>query len=169
MTPAQIPDAVAALLATCARYAAVIEATPNRGVEIDYWVRQCGLDPAGRFPWCAAYVGQCGREAIGVAWPLPRTAGVQALVDFAKTQGLDPQAIPAVGDLLVVWHAALQRFGHVGVVAAVDAQGRFRSWEGNTNDTGGREGLRVLLQKPRAPGVRFRFLRWVELLAESAG
>ena len=165
---ATIADPVAALLAECARYASVVEASPNRGVEIDYWMREVGLDPAERLPWCMAFVSQAGRQALGAAWPLPRLAGVQLMVDHAKTAGLELVETPAVGDLLVVYHAEKARYAHVGVVAEVDAQGRFRSWEGNTNDNGSREGTRVLLQKPRRPGPRFRFVRWVDLLLKEA-
>ena len=168
MTGARIPDPVQALLTECGRYAQVVEATPNRGVEVDYWIREVGLDPAGRFPWCMAFVSQVGRQALGAAWPLPRLAGVQLMVERVQAAGLTLQETPQVGDLLVVYHAEKARYAHVGVVAEVDAQGRFRSWEGNTNDNGSREGTRVLLQKPRRPGPRFRFVRWVNLLKEAA-
>lgn len=166
---ARIPDPVQALLEECARYRQVVEASPNRGVEVDYWIREIGLDPAERLPWCMAFVSQVGRQALGAAWPLPRLAGVQLMVDRATAAGLTLAETPAVGDLLVVYHAEKRRYAHVGVVAEVDAEGRFRSWEGNTNDNGSREGTRVLLQKPRRPGPRFRFVRWVDLLPKAAG
>jgi hypothetical protein len=164
---ATIRDPIAALLAECGRFAQVVEASPNRGVEIDYWIREAGLDPAGRFPWCMAFVSQVGRQALGAAWPLPRLAGVQLMVDTAKKAGLEPVEAAAVGDLLVVWHEEIKRYGHVGIVAEV-AGGTFRSWEGNSNDNGSREGTRVLLQKARRPGPRFKFVRWVTLLEVAA-
>jgi hypothetical protein len=114
-----------------------------------------------------AFVSAVGRQAVGAAWPLPRLAGVQLMVDHANAAGLLPVETPAIGDLLVVWHEEQQRFAHVGVVAEVK-DGLFRSWEGNTNDNGSREGTRVLLQKPRRPGPRFKFVRWTALLKEVA-
>ena len=99
-----------AVLAEAKRFAGVTEqpAGSNRGVEVDYFVREAGLDPKGAYPWCACFVGQIGRQALGVAWPCPRTASVAALAAWAKTAGAGVLVEePARGDLFVEVHVTI--------------------------------------------------------------
>lgn len=38
----------------------IAEIAPNRGPEIDEWLRRCGLDPTkGAYAWCAAFASWC--------------------------------------------------------------------------------------------------------------
>lgn len=38
----------------------IAEIAPNRGPEIDEWLRRCGLDPEkAAYPWCAAFASWC--------------------------------------------------------------------------------------------------------------
>lgn len=172
MTAATIADPVAAVLAACQRYRDVREQpiASNRGREIDYWLGAVGV-PVG-LPWCAAFVSQVGREALGAAWPVLRTASVQQVVDWAKTHGLALEERPSPGALMVVYYPApLNRYGHIGIVASVAADGSWTSWEGNTRVAGDpaakglseREGYRVALQT-RKPSSRIRFIDWTMAL-----
>lgn len=157
------PDAEA-LIAEAKRYLAVREVPlgSNRGVEVDYFVKECGLDPKGAYPWCAAFVGQMGRQALGHRWPCPRTAGVAALAAWAeKGRMLEPTA--AVGDLIVVWHAELKRFAHVGIVTELQLAGKLGTIEGNTSGGGSREGWGVFA-RVRTPAADDRFIRWTRAL-----
>lgn len=150
-------------LAEAKRYVGVQEHPrgSNRGVEIDYFIREAGLDPTGGYPWCAAFVGQVGRQALGAAWPCPRTAGVVALTLWAQSRTGIWQPAPAVGDLFALWESNLTppRYGHTGFVTGVDAAGGYETIEGNTSPAGGREGFGVF-RKTRLIGLHDAFIRW---------
>jgi len=149
------------VLAEAKRYLGVTEHPPgsNRGVEVDYWVLECGLDPVGAYPWCAAWVGQMGRQALGTAWPCPRTASVQQLVLWAKSQPGRWQNAPAVGDLFVLWNTALKRYAHVGFVVAIHGT-QVTTYEGNTSGGGSREGWGVFERTRPSGGSDIHFIRW---------
>lgn len=153
-----------ALITEAQRYLAAREKPigSNRGVEVDYWIKECGLDPAGAFAWCAAFVGQMGRQALGHRWPCPRTASVAALYKWADA-GHFVEISPAVGDLFVVWHAELKRFAHVGVVTALGT-GKIATIEGNTSGGGSREGWGVFARPARTLAVDDRCIRWTRAL-----
>jgi len=150
------------VLAEAHRYRGVTEHPrgSNRGVEVDYWIRECGLDPTQGLPWCAAFVGQVGRQALGAAWPCPRTASVVALTLWAQAQAGVWQPTPAVGDLFVLWEAGLSpaRYGHTGFVTGLEGP-HITTIEGNTNGGGGREGYGAF-ERTRTPGPSDRFIRW---------
>jgi len=163
--------AVAAVLAEAKRYLHVreIPVGSNRSIEIDYWIKESGLDPRGSFPWCAAFFGQIGRQALGAAWPCPRVALVQAIVDWARKSPPTWQpGSPAPGDGFVVWHAGLGRYAHIGFVTDVLPQAsgavRIRTIEGNANPAGGREGYGVFALE-RATSDQISYVRWTVALA----
>ena len=156
---AQLIDAV---LAEARRYVGVTEQPPgsNRGTEVDYWVKETQLNPAGGYPWCAAFVGAVGRQAIGLLWRVPHTASVQQIAKWADAQGV-LFAAPQRGDLMLLWEPHLQpaRFGHVGFVDKVDGA-QLTTIEGNTNSGGSREGYGVF-ERTRDYDSSMRFVRWV--------
>jgi hypothetical protein len=149
-----------ALIAEARRYLGVVESpkNSNRGLCIDYWIREAGLDPAGAFPWCMAFVGQMGRQAVGHRWPCPRTAGVAVLAAWAASKPGVLQDRPAVGDLFILWNESLRRFAHVGIVTRVTGDS-YETIEGNTNGGGGREGFGVFARVRRVEG-KSKFVRW---------
>jgi len=164
-------SSIDAVLAEAKRFAGVTEqpAGSNRGVEVDYFVREAGLDPKNGYPWCACFVGQIGRQALGVAWPCPRSASVAALAAWAKTNAAAGVLVdqPARGDLFLLWFQSLNRFAHVGFVTAVTAGG-FTTLEGNAappNAASSREGFGVF-QRTRNVGPGTRFIRWVKAMRE---
>lgn len=151
---------IEAILAEAHRYLKVREVpyASNRAVQIDYWLTELGVPLA--LPWCAAFVWNVGRQALGSsAWRLPRTAGCQSLHDWGKSQNL-LQTSPLVGDIFLLWEAGLKpaRFGHTGFVTAIDAEG-VHTIEGNTNPGGSRDGVGVF-ERVRKFGSLDRFLRW---------
>ena len=148
------------LVAEARRYLGVMEApkNSNRGRDIDYWIHEVGLEPAGAYPWCAAFVSQVGRQAEGHRWPCPRTAGVAILAAWAATKANVLQTTPAVGDLFLLWSPTLKRFAHVGIVTLVNG-GQYETIEGNTNVSGGREGFGVFARMRSTDGAS-RFIRW---------
>lgn len=150
-----------ALIAEARRYLGVVEVPrlSNRGTQIDYWIAECGLDPKQGYPWCAAYVGQMGRQALGASWPVPRTASCAAIASWAEKAG-KLVATPQPGDLFLIWEADLKpaRYGHVGIVVDVGVRD-FGTVEGNTNPGGSRDGLGVFARR-RPLGGATRFVRW---------
>lgn len=150
-----------ALIAEARRYLGVVEEPKlsNRGTCIDYWIRECGLDPKLGLPWCAAYVGQMGRQTFGASWPVPRTASVAVIAAWATASNRLVTS-PQPGDLFLLWEADLRpaRYGHVGIVVDV-AQTDFGTIEGNTNPGGSRDGFGVFARR-RPLGGSTRFVRW---------
>ena len=164
-----IDDPIKALLDQCAKYAKVrerlIDGSPsNRSTEIDYWLEQ--VDSPMGSPWCAAYVSQMGLQALGAAWPVTRDAYVQDIVDFCTKKGLALLDTPQAGDIMVIWYENLKRYGHIGVVEKVLTGNKFKTWEGNTNEDGSRDGNGVY-NKTRPLGPRYKFLRWTDLLTKN--
>lgn len=151
-----------AVIAEAKRYLGVVEEpkNSNRGLCIDYWIRECGLDPKEGLPWCAAYVGQIGRQAIGASWPVPRTASVAAIAAWAATKPGVLQTTPRAGDLFILWNEKLKRFAHVGIVIEYNAANdTYRTVEGNTNGGGSRDGFGVFA-RARVVVSKDRFVRW---------
>lgn len=173
----KISDPAAKVVATALRYDGVREEPGNRGVLADYcnWQLSDGdwrdfpLGLKGA-PWCSSFLQQCGREALGSAWPFPRTPAMSSVPKVAawgeERLLLRPQA--AVGDFLCVWRNAGERFGHIALVTEVLPGGKVKTIEGNTNASGSHEGVGVFALT-RSTGAHDVFLRWVEALPDEAG
>jgi len=154
------PSLATAALAVAAGEIGQMEQPPgsNRGPRVDEYVRAVGLDPAGRFPWCAAFVYWCFARAAteaGVRNPVIRTGGVLDHWRRAAEKG-----VPRVTGTAAKGSPALVRpgfvfvmdfgggVGHTGFVKAV-AGGHLLTIEGNTNDGGSREGVGVFERRER--------------------
>jgi hypothetical protein len=114
-------------------------------------------------PWCAAWVTDVGTHALGERWPVLRTASVQQMAEWAESKGIRYTAKPQIGDLFCLWFPKLNRFAHVGIVAAVQTDGQIVTVEGNTSGAGEREGWMVA-SKLRKLGRQDRLIRWAALL-----
>jgi hypothetical protein len=121
--------------------------TPNRGPQVDLYVRSVGLDPAGGYSWCQAFVYWCFAQAAaagGAANPCVRTAGVlehwakSPLADrvYAQAASDDPRLVRP-GAVFIINHGGGK--GHAGLVTQV-VSGAVATIEGNTNQAGSREG-----------------------------
>lgn len=114
-----------------------IPAGSNRGPEVDEYVRSVGLDPAGQYPWCAAYIYWLFQKAsaeLGVPNLCPRTGSAQGLWSLSRPEwrGHEPQE----GSVFVM--AFPNGTGHVGLVTSVPPGARVLiTVEGNTNASGG--------------------------------
>lgn len=130
----------------------VRETTRNRGPEIGkYW--QATTYPDGmeeRQPWCAAFLAWCVREAIIRRWgregeaPFKRckSARVADWLAWARREpGVRIVRDPRPGDL------AIYVFSHCGIVSDYRAGDDFDAIEGNTDDSGGREGVEVAVRR----------------------
>jgi hypothetical protein len=150
----------AALLAEAVRRLTAAEAPrgTNRSVLIDYWNHEAGAPLAS--PWCLSFVRQASIEAVGRSrTPWPRTASVQALVEWALRRHVAVDITEAnPGDLVVWYYPSLARFGHVAVLEQRTAT-HTTTIDGNSNDEGSREGFRVV-RKTRLITPRVRAIRW---------
>jgi uncharacterized protein (TIGR02594 family) len=106
----------------------------NWGNDIKKYLNSVGIDfPAS---WCAAYVYWCCKEA-GIT-TLPKTGGVLAMWNKAKPEM--KFSAPKAGDIFIMDFG--KGLGHTGFVEKVDGD-KLYTIEGNTNDTGSREGYEV--------------------------
>lgn len=138
----------------------VREIGPNAGQVVEEYQRLCGAEKGD--PWCAAFVSWCGRRALEKDWPITLSAGCHALFLDAKAKGLVRDA-PKRGDVFLLWHPELGRYAHTGFV--FEATGAvFKSYEGNTNPAGGRDGYGVFERERRAD-QRYRFIRWAPVVS----
>ena len=116
----------------------------NRGLKVEAYQASVGL-PAGS-PWCYAYcywVFERAAEELAICPVdrLPRTGGVHKAFSRARKLHLDTQ-LPTVG--AVFCHDAGGGMGHAGVVESVDHESQtIGTIEGNTSETGSREGNAV--------------------------
>lgn len=142
----------------------------NRGPRVVEFQRATWLEP-GPWPWCAAFTCWVLREALktdpGKAyirnknveqWRC-RDASAFGWIGWAKAKGLAVGRTPRRGDFVVYdFNGPKQGGGHIGLVEAVLADGRFRTVEGNTNGEGSREGDGVY-EKTRSVNSAVGFIR----------
>lgn len=146
---------------------------PNCGEMVEIFLALVGLKKGN--PWCAAYVSYVGHQAFlneqdptKSGWVVPLTGGCAILGEFAASKGIlmeDGQR----GDLFLLKETVngTLRFAHTGVVlSGPDADGRYITIEGNTNDgDGSREGFKVSLRRRTIdPTKGHRFVRWATLV-----
>jgi hypothetical protein len=124
----------------------------NRGPEVDAYIKCVGLDPKGKYAWCAAFVYWCFNNAAAVhktANPLVKTAGCLFHWNATKAKRISKSVALADPNLIKPGHIFIMKFGtsgagHTGMVVSVDAKAKtIRTIEGNTNDDGSREGYEV--------------------------
>ncbi len=151
---------ITSMLQIASSLVGVLENPPgsNRGPEVDKFVKSVGLNPAGRFPWCAAFIYYCFDQAakqLGIANPVVRTAGVLdhwnraaaqkvPRITSARAQG-DPTLVKP-GHLFIMDYGGGS--GHTGIVERVIG-GKLVTIEGNTNNGGSREGIGVFRREQR--------------------
>jgi hypothetical protein len=137
----------------------------NCGPRVDEYKAATNLPPHEPWPWCAAFVCWCVKEAAkatGVAFTetfiRPTTAGAWALEAWSLAQDSSTwtKKWPTwrdiqPGDILVY------SFSHCGIAAAApNPDGTFTAIEGNTDHAGSREGGAVWLKTRRVSKVRSR-------------
>lgn len=136
----------------------------NCGPRVDEYKAATWLDPKKGWPWCAAFVCWCMREAMNATgtketktFKRPRTAGAWDFENWSLAQDASTNTKkPHRGDIqagdIVVF-----KFSHIGIaLGAPDAAGFVLTVEGNTDGAGSREGGAVLRKKRRLDQIRSR-------------
>lgn len=132
----------------------------NRGPEVDRYLRAVGLNPVGNsFAWCVAFTHFCylkAAETLGVDNPHIQTAGVldhwnragrkPGVLRVTRAQATSNPALVKPGSLFVIDLGS--GLGHSGMVVST-ANGRMVTIEGNTNDSGSRNGIGVFRREAR--------------------
>ncbi|WP_276091046.1 peptidoglycan-binding protein [Pedobacter sp. JY14-1] len=103
--------------------------TQNSGQRVGEYLRYVGIGQAA--PWCAAWVSWVHHRA---GYALPRTAWSPAL--FPRSR-LVEHAAP--GNVFGIYMPSMKRIAHCGIVESANGDWRV-TIEGNTNNSGGREG-----------------------------
>lgn len=120
----------AAFLAAAQSQMGVREATGNNdGPQVEAYLKSVGLKAGD--PWCAAFIYWCGKQALGVRNPLPRSGWSP---DFVRsptwTRARGGQLQP--GDVAGIYFASKKRVAHVFVIRSVGARS-VGTFEGNTS------------------------------------
>ena len=139
--------------------------SPNRGPQVDQYVRSLGLDPAGGYSWCQAFIYwsfQRAAEGLTVPNPCIKTAGV--LDHWQKSPAnnriqawaaADNPTLIRPGAIFIIDHGSGK--GHAGLVTRV-VSGKIETIEGNTNQIGSREGDGVYEQTRVIASVNVGFI-----------
>lgn len=156
----------------------------NRGPEIAPYQAATTLGvpgPGDGYPWCAAFVDWCIKEAIAKNPGLfaceksrPNTASVEEFVQWARESGqlvfspANKNFSPRRNDIVAFLFPSGGH--HIGIVAGpkrYDPDDGFfiPTVEGNTNASGSRDGGSVQKKRRELPGAVWRFIR----LNENAG
>lgn len=123
----------------------------NCGPRVNQYKAATWLDPLRSWPWCAAFVCWCVREALAASgtketstFKRPRTAGALDLERWSLAQDASTWTKRSPGRDIMPGDIITYRFaegGHCGVaISAPDKSGYFNVIEGNTNHAGSREG-----------------------------
>ena len=131
----------------------------NCGPRVDEYKAATHLPPHEAWPWCAAFVCWCVREAMKdgeYTFKRPTTAGAFAFENWSLAQDNSTQTKkPTRGDIqpgdIVIF-----KFSHIGIATSVPTAGKIRTIEGNTNSAGEREGQGVFLKSRKVSSIRSR-------------
>lgn len=143
---------------------------PNTGPRIKQYLANIDPPIAAAAPWCAAYVQYCADLVAKFSLlknPLDDVkleAYVQSYFDWAAKAGTVVSAEKALPGDLVLYSFGKQRFDHIGFLLdpGVGEDGAFRAVEGNTDDEGGREGIKVAVRIRTIHKQRTGFIHWAE-------
>jgi hypothetical protein len=132
----------------------------NCGPRVNVYKGATRLPPEESWPWCAAFVCWCVREAMKggrYTFERPVTAGAWDLVNWSLAQDESTQTRLRPGGDIEPGDLIVYTFSHCGVaVGPPDAEGFFAVVEGNTDTAGSREGGGVFRKVRRTSQVKAR-------------
>ena len=136
----------------------------NSGLRITLYQESTWLKPAP-WPWCAAFVSwvvkeACSNRSLPSDFERPRTAGAWDFERWARDDAgssvslIKPCNEPLAGDIVCY------KFSHIGIIESVEGS-TLTTIEGNTGESGGREGDGVWRKSRRLDQarslIRFKF------------
>jgi CHAP domain len=139
----------------------------NAGQGVVDFLRYVGLEPGQ--PWCASFVSYVLEKTLPGQKTL-KSGGCAIFGEWAAAQGC-LKTVPLAGDVFLIYHESLGRFGHTGFVLSVNADGSYVTIEGNAADPkkpASRDGNGVYRGRVRTAGPKDRFIRWSETVAIAA-
>ena len=107
----------------------------NDGSHIEGYLKAVGLNPKGRYPYCAAGLYWCFAEAskiTGEPIPIKRTASANGIYDDAVKRGQKSNDLPKKGDLLV-WKLVNSYNGHIEMIIKPVGNGIYKTIGFNTS------------------------------------
>ncbi|SRR5258706_13851751 len=128
----------------------------NWGHPVQDYLASVGIEFAAS--WCMAFIYWCFEKVTqeGAPNPLVRTAGVLHAWDTADPSHKVTGA-PQPGDIFIMNFG--HGLGHTGIVEALNGH-TINTIEGNTNDTGAREGIEVCRRQRIISPLIVGFLRY---------
>jgi hypothetical protein len=135
----------------------VRETKTNGGERIVEYQRATWL-PVGPWPWCAAFVCWCVREAMGgdeYTFPRPETAGAWDFENWCRSVDNSVTLRKPHKDNIRRGDIVIFTFSHIGIaVGDISKDGIIQTVEGNTNSEGAREGDGVYRKRRHASKIR---------------
>lgn len=136
----------------------------NCGPRVDEYKAATWLDARMGWPWCAAFVCWCVREAMrqgGIketqTFQRPRTAGAWDLENWSLKQDDSTHTRKPHRNDIQAGDIVIFKFSHVGIATGgPDKNGLVPTIEGNTDGAGSREGGAVLRKKRPLTSIRSR-------------
>ena len=136
----------------------------NCGPHVNEYKAATNLPPAESWPWCAAFVCWCVREAMqmtGTAetktFKRPRTAGAWDFENWSLAQDATTSTKKPHRNDIQAGDIVIFKFSHIGIaVSAPDKNGKVMTIEGNTDGQGSREGGAVLRKSRNVLAIRSR-------------
>lgn len=133
----------------------------NCGPRVNQYKAATNLNPKEAWPWCAAFVDWCVREAMGggtYTFKRPVTAGAWDLENWSKRQDNSTSTKRNPGTDIKAGDIVIFTFSHVGI-AVSDAYKDTMvvdTVEGNSNAAGSREGGGVVAQTRKLSLIKTR-------------
>ena len=130
----------------------------NDGERVEEYLASCGLEKG--YAWCAAFINWCLLQ-VGI-----KGAGSYSPNWFPKdktiyTRGNKNNQTPSQCDIFGIYFAEKNRIAHVGFIDQwTEGSDYCITVEGNTNDTGAREGDGVY-KKRRLKNQIYKVSRWI--------
>lgn len=136
----------------------------NCGPRVDEYKAATWLNPKVGWPWCAAFVCWCFREALALSgvketktFKRPRTAGAWDFENWSLAQDSTTNTRKPHKNDILAGDIVIFKFSHIGIAAsAPDKNGNVVCLEGNTDGAGSREGGAVLRKTRHVSKIRSR-------------
>lgn len=136
----------------------------NCGPRVDEYKAATWLNPKVGWPWCAAFVCWCFREALALSgvketktFKRPRTAGAWDFENWSLAQDSTTNTRKPHKNDILAGDIVIFKFSHIGIaISAPDKNGNVVCIEGNTDGAGSREGGAVLRKTRHVSKIRSR-------------